>query len=399
MEIVNGKEITYLFAQGQPFAIHKKNVNETNCINYLHLDYQGSLMAITSQGGNIIEERNYDVWGRPRNPNTLEYVLPNPFGSGSLVKRGFTFHEHLEEFNLINMNGRMYDPLLARFLNADPLLQDNTDAQNFNRYSYVLNNPTKYTDPSGYAFQGAGNYTGNGSEINNPFSWQSYNNDEFNKSYKEDIALEFGSTETNGGGNGGPIKPKKSGTIAVQDNLTKLDFSLSIDAPVLKEQQRIGYMLSISEINPFTGKPTHINAGLQPAPFSPLDIFSLGYAFTGIFVKGAVTLSAKYVLSKAVLNPNMTVKELAAGILYPRVASMMFGKGVDRSFRQLASRNLILNPAERLGLIKINPSNKGADMIGKGMLKGQWWDITTPLQWNKHVVKYGPLGTPLLYKP
>jgi RHS repeat-associated protein len=156
MEIVNGTEITYLYAQGQPFAIHKKNVNETNCINYLHLDYQGSLMAITSQSGNIIEERNYDVWGRPRNPNTLEYVLPNPFGSGSPVKRGFTFHEHLEEFNLINMNGRMYDPLLARFLNADPLLQDNTDAQNYNRYSYVLNNPTKYTDPSGYAIQGAG---------------------------------------------------------------------------------------------------------------------------------------------------------------------------------------------------------------------------------------------------
>jgi RHS repeat-associated protein len=165
MEIVNGTEITYLYAQGQPFAIHKKNVNETNCINYLHLDYQGSIMAITSQSGTILEERNgvyaersrSNVWGRPRNPNTLEYVLPNPFGSGSPVKRGYTFHEHLEEFNLINMNGRMYDPLLARFLNADPLLQENTDGQNFNRYSYVLNNPTKYTDPSGYAFQGAGN--------------------------------------------------------------------------------------------------------------------------------------------------------------------------------------------------------------------------------------------------
>jgi RHS repeat-associated protein len=61
-------------------------------------------------------------------------------------------YEHLEEFNLINMNGRMYDPLLARFLNVDPMLQDNTDAQNYNRYSYVLNNPTKYTDPSGYVY-------------------------------------------------------------------------------------------------------------------------------------------------------------------------------------------------------------------------------------------------------
>ena len=84
----------------------------------------------------------------------LNYTTLNPLGSGSVIKRGYTFHEHLEEFNLINMNGRMYDPLLARFLNADPLLQDNTDAQNYNRYSYVLNNPTKYTDPSGYAYSG-----------------------------------------------------------------------------------------------------------------------------------------------------------------------------------------------------------------------------------------------------
>jgi RHS repeat-associated protein len=154
MEIVNGKEITYLNAQGQPFAIHKKS-GESEIIDYLHLDYQGSIMAITNQSGTIIlEERNYDAWGRPRTASTLAYVLPNPFGSGSEVKRGYTFHEHLEEFNLINMNGRMYDPLLARFLNADPLLQDNTDGQNYNRYSYVLNNPTKYTDPSGYAYSG-----------------------------------------------------------------------------------------------------------------------------------------------------------------------------------------------------------------------------------------------------
>jgi hypothetical protein len=49
----------------QPFAYHQK-IGEDETINYLHLDYQGSIMAITSQSGNIIEERNYDAWGRPR---------------------------------------------------------------------------------------------------------------------------------------------------------------------------------------------------------------------------------------------------------------------------------------------------------------------------------------------
>jgi RHS repeat-associated protein len=109
---------------------------------------------LEQRSGVNTERSQSDAWGRPRTSSTLAYVLPNPFGSGSDIRRGYTFHEHLEEFNLINMNGRAYDPLLARFLNADPLIQDNTDAQNYNRYSYVLNNPTKYTDPSGYAYNG-----------------------------------------------------------------------------------------------------------------------------------------------------------------------------------------------------------------------------------------------------
>ena len=58
-------------------------------------------------------------------------------------------HEHLDEVGLIDMNGRMYDPLIARFLSPDPFVQTPSDPQNFNRYSYCLNNPLKYTDPSG----------------------------------------------------------------------------------------------------------------------------------------------------------------------------------------------------------------------------------------------------------
>jgi RHS repeat-associated protein len=38
-----------------------------------------------------------------------------------VTDRGFTCHEHLEDFGLINMNGRMYDPLLGRFLSVDSL--------------------------------------------------------------------------------------------------------------------------------------------------------------------------------------------------------------------------------------------------------------------------------------
>ena len=51
------------------------------------------------------------------------------------------------------MNGRVYDPQLGRFLSADPFVQSPTSSQNYNRYSYALNNPMKYTDPSGYFFK------------------------------------------------------------------------------------------------------------------------------------------------------------------------------------------------------------------------------------------------------
>ena len=58
------------------------------------------------------------------------------------LHRGYTEHEMLNEFDIINMNGRLYDPVLGRFFSPD-------NSQSFNRYSYCLNNPLKYTDPSG----------------------------------------------------------------------------------------------------------------------------------------------------------------------------------------------------------------------------------------------------------
>jgi len=69
-----------------------------------------------------------------------------------LFDRGYTGHEHLDAFSLINMNGRVYDPWLGRFISPDPFLQAPTNSQNYNRYSYALNNPFKYTDPTGYRY-------------------------------------------------------------------------------------------------------------------------------------------------------------------------------------------------------------------------------------------------------
>ena len=68
------------------------------------------------------------------------------------ISRGYTGHEMLPEFGIINMKGRLYDPLLGRFFSPDNYVQLPDFTQSYNRYSYCLNNPLKYTDPSGELF-------------------------------------------------------------------------------------------------------------------------------------------------------------------------------------------------------------------------------------------------------
>ena len=94
------------------------------------------------------QELSYDPWGRLRNPATQQV-----YAVGSeptlFLGRGYTGHEHLTAFGLINMNARLYDPAVGRFLSPDPYVQMPDFTQNFNRYSYCLNNPLIYTDPDG----------------------------------------------------------------------------------------------------------------------------------------------------------------------------------------------------------------------------------------------------------
>ena len=114
-------------------------------------DYLGSITHIATTNGTLVAEYSYDPWGRLRNPATLQIYTP---GSEPelFLGRGFTGHEHLTWFGLINMNARLYDPLLGRFLSPDPYVQAPDFTQNFNRYSYALNNPLRYSDESGEMF-------------------------------------------------------------------------------------------------------------------------------------------------------------------------------------------------------------------------------------------------------
>ncbi|MFT6336125.1 MAG: RHS repeat-associated protein [Halioglobus sp.] len=109
-------------------------------------DNQGSIVYIGDTNGNE-EFYNYDAWGRRRNPANYTYVVPST--NFSWMNRGYTGHEHLDDFQLINMNGRLYDPVIARMLSPDNNIQLPFNTQNYNRYSYALNNPLRFTDPNG----------------------------------------------------------------------------------------------------------------------------------------------------------------------------------------------------------------------------------------------------------
>ena len=109
-------------------------------------DYQGSWNKVVTETGASVERYSFDPWGRRRHADNWNiYYVPTNY----TFDRGYTGHEMLDAFGLINMNGRVYDPIIARFLSPDNYVQSPTSSQGFNRYSYCLNNPLKYTDPSG----------------------------------------------------------------------------------------------------------------------------------------------------------------------------------------------------------------------------------------------------------
>lgn len=202
----NGQQYKYTYLSGPLglFAIHIIKPDGTAEINYIHTDHLGSWNTITDESGNLLQELSFDACkvklgfcecsetktlvepisyeargreGNRRDPLTWKAfttVAPEPLfdrGFTGHVKQPFGLHisanqlrmlipqrndcgEHLYAFNLINMNGRFYDPILGRMLSPDNYVQAPGFTQSFNRYSYCLNNPLKYTDPTGEFFLG-----------------------------------------------------------------------------------------------------------------------------------------------------------------------------------------------------------------------------------------------------
>lgn len=147
-EYVGGNIVTehlkknYIYAGGRPIALFTIDVSaSTMNIVYLHTDVLGSVEVITTAAGNVIERFGYDAWGKRRNPDGT--ALTTPVDNDN-TNRGFTGHKHVDQLGLIDMKARLYDPHIALFQSVDPL---------GGAYTYVKNNPLRYTDPLGLQWE------------------------------------------------------------------------------------------------------------------------------------------------------------------------------------------------------------------------------------------------------
>jgi RHS repeat-associated protein len=102
---------------------------------YIEKDHLGSIIGLINSTGSYAERHSYDPWGRQRNPTNWSY---DSITELKLTSLGYTGQEHLDMFGLINMNGRVYDPLISRFLNVDPIIQNPYSSHDLNNYSYCI---------------------------------------------------------------------------------------------------------------------------------------------------------------------------------------------------------------------------------------------------------------------
>jgi len=137
---------------------------------YVLKDHLGSVDMIIDQHGNVVgangantsQAMSFDPWGWRRNVTATNTVAANNWTglsvsalntfSHPITNKGFTGHEMVDEIGIIHMGGRIYDPRIGRFLQADPTIQSPANTQSYNRYSYGWNNPLGGVDPSGYSF-------------------------------------------------------------------------------------------------------------------------------------------------------------------------------------------------------------------------------------------------------
>ncbi|MDD5095483.1 MAG: RHS repeat-associated core domain-containing protein [Dehalococcoidia bacterium] len=140
--LTTGKETSHYYLGGQEVAFRKVTDDGSSTLEYVHTDHLGSTVFTTdSNGGRISleQDQQYYPFGSKRQDTDPLLDTDKKFTGQRLDQTGLYFY-----------NARYYDAEIGRFISADTIVPNPADPQNFNRYTYCLNNPLKYTDPSGH---------------------------------------------------------------------------------------------------------------------------------------------------------------------------------------------------------------------------------------------------------
>jgi RHS repeat-associated protein len=153
----SGTDYRHMIRAGGSTIIVSRQSSGTNSTYYVTSDHLGSSSAITNGSGGILVNSSFDAFGKRRGASWTGSPSAGDWTAiAGTTRRGFTEHSMLDNLNLTHMNGRVYDPMVGRFMSADPYITEPFNTQNYNRYSYVLNNPLSVLDPTGFWQVGIG---------------------------------------------------------------------------------------------------------------------------------------------------------------------------------------------------------------------------------------------------
>jgi RHS repeat-associated protein len=119
-------------------------VSDNNGLSYFYSDHLGSASALQKPDASMAY-----TWYLP-----FGGYRPGSAPTQTITDRDFTGQRENMELGLLYYNARFYAPTLGRFISADTIIPDLTNPQQFNRFTYSLNNPTRYSDPSGHCIFG-----------------------------------------------------------------------------------------------------------------------------------------------------------------------------------------------------------------------------------------------------
>jgi RHS repeat-associated protein len=143
----------YIYAGGAKVAIQSRTSAGAVTTRYLREDHEGSISGILSSDGTSYVKESFTAFGNRRGACTWTGSPTN--GNLALInavtRHGYTWQDALGAIGLNDMHGRIQDATTGRFLSPDPFIHELANTQDFNRYSYVHNNPLSHVDPTGFS--------------------------------------------------------------------------------------------------------------------------------------------------------------------------------------------------------------------------------------------------------